>query len=116
MVQPSTASRIDLGLILPATTPAAGRLESAAKFNPLFTHRARITAAADIDDELCGWLATACAEHARGGPVQVEAGFENVHIVRIFDAGHHPIAACRRYDREIDSFVDVDPESPGIED
>jgi hypothetical protein len=63
-----------------------------------------------------GWLATACAEHARGGPVQVEARFENVHIVRIFDAGHHPIAACRRYDREIDSFVDVDPESPGIED
>jgi hypothetical protein len=41
MVQPSTTSttsRIDLGLILPATTPAAGRLEPAAKFNPLFTH------------------------------------------------------------------------------
>jgi hypothetical protein len=44
MVQPSTASRIDLGLILPPTTPAAGRLESAARFNPLFTHRVRITA------------------------------------------------------------------------
>jgi len=61
MVQPSTASRIDLGLILPATTPAAGRLESAAKFNPLFTHRVRITAASDIDDELRGWVATAYA-------------------------------------------------------
>jgi hypothetical protein len=61
MVQPSTASRIDLGLILSATTPAAGRLESAARFNPLFTHRVRITAATDLDDELRGWLATAYA-------------------------------------------------------
>jgi len=58
MVQPSTTSRIDLGLILPATTPATGRLEPAAKFNPLFTHRVRITAATDLDDELRGWLAT----------------------------------------------------------
>ena len=61
MVQPSTASRIDLGLILPTTTPAAGRLEPAAKFNALFTHRVRITAATDLDDELRGWLATAYA-------------------------------------------------------
>ena len=61
MVQPSTTSRIDLGLILPTTTPAAGRLESAARFNPLFTHRVRITAATDLDGELRGWLATAYA-------------------------------------------------------
>ena len=61
MVQPSTASRIDLGLILPASTPATGRLEAAAKFNPLFTHRVRITAATDLDDQLRGWLATAYA-------------------------------------------------------
>lgn len=61
MIQPSTASRIDLGLILPAATPATGRLESAAKFNPLFTHRVRITAATDLDDELRGWLAIAYA-------------------------------------------------------
>jgi hypothetical protein len=60
MVQPSTTSRIDLGLILPAT-PAAGRLESASRFNPLFTHRVRITAVTDLDDELRGWLATAYA-------------------------------------------------------
>jgi hypothetical protein len=61
MVQPSTTSRIDLGLILPATTPATARLEPAAKFNPLFTHRVRVTAATDLDDELRGWLATAYA-------------------------------------------------------
>ncbi len=59
MIQPSTASHIDLGLILPATTLATGRLESAATFNPLFTHRVRLTATADLDDELRGWLATA---------------------------------------------------------
>jgi Domain of unknown function (DUF4287)/Domain of unknown function (DUF5655) len=63
-IQPSTASRINLGLILPATTPATGRLEPAARFNPLFTHRVRITAATDLDDELRGWLAAA---YARAG-------------------------------------------------
>jgi hypothetical protein len=61
MIQPSTTSRIDLGLILLAATPATGRLEPAAKFNPLFTHRVRITAATDLNDELRGWLATAYA-------------------------------------------------------
>jgi hypothetical protein len=59
MIQPTTNSRIDLGLILLATTPATGRLESAARFNPLFTHRVRITAATDLDDGLRDWLATA---------------------------------------------------------
>jgi len=38
---------------------AAGRLESAAKLNPLFTHRVRITPDTDLDNELRGWLATA---------------------------------------------------------
>jgi hypothetical protein len=60
MIQPG-AGRIDLGLILPAATPATGRLESAAKFNALFTHRVRVTAATDLDDELRGWLAAAYA-------------------------------------------------------
>ena len=59
MVQPGTAARIDLGLILPAATPATGRLESAAQFNPLFTHRVRLTALTDLDDELREWLTTA---------------------------------------------------------
>jgi hypothetical protein len=61
MIQPSTSSRIDLGLVLAAATPATGRLESAARFNPLFTHRVRITAATDLNDELRCWLATAYA-------------------------------------------------------
>ena len=46
---------------MPAATSATGRLEAAAKFNPLFTHRVRINAATGLDDELRGWLATAYA-------------------------------------------------------
>jgi hypothetical protein len=59
MVQPSTTSRIDLGLILPAPGPTTARLESAARSNPPFTHRVRITAATNLDDELRNWLAIA---------------------------------------------------------
>jgi hypothetical protein len=61
------------------------------------------------------WLATACEDHARGEPVQIAPGFENLHIVRAFGAGRYPIASCRRYDRAADKFVDVDPQSLGIE-
>ena len=59
MIQPSTTGRIDLGLILPPTMSATGRLESAAKFNALFTHRVRIATTSDLDDELRSWIATA---------------------------------------------------------
>lgn len=61
------------------------------------------------------WLSTACSDHARGEPVPVSPGFENLHIVRAYDAGHYPIASCVRYIRETDSFIDVDPKSLGIE-
>ena len=58
MIQPSTTSRIDLGLILSDTPPTA-RLEPATKFNALFTHRVRITELDQIDDELRRWLSDA---------------------------------------------------------
>jgi len=61
------------------------------------------------------WLATACPDHARGEPVPVTPGFENLHIVRTFRTGRHPIASCRRYLRKTDEFVDVDPKTLGIE-
>ncbi len=74
--------------------------------------------------EICGragllyaqgdWLATVCPDYARGKPVPVQPGFENVHFVRTFEAGRYPIASCRRYDRDADTFVDVDPQSLGI--
>jgi hypothetical protein len=59
MLQPSAAGRIDVGLIMPPGTSTTGRLESAAKFNALFTHRVRITTAGDIDAQLLGWLRAA---------------------------------------------------------
>jgi hypothetical protein len=55
MIQPSGAGRIDLGLILP-DVPADARLESAAGFNALFTHRVRLSSTADVNTELTGWL------------------------------------------------------------
>ena len=55
MIQPSGAGRIDLGLILP-DVPADARLESAAGFNTLFTHRVRLSSTADINTQLTGWL------------------------------------------------------------
>jgi hypothetical protein len=62
-----------------------------------------------------GWLTTRCAAHAEGRPaVEPRAGFENMHIVRHFTGGKSYVT-CRRYDRERDVFVDVDPSSLGIE-
>jgi hypothetical protein len=58
-VQPSTATRIDLGLILPTGTRSDNRLESASSFNALFTHRVRISSSAHIDDQVVGWLRAA---------------------------------------------------------
>jgi hypothetical protein len=62
-----------------------------------------------------GWLETACPQHARGEPVPVKAGRENIRIVGRFVEDRIRIASCRRYDRTTDSFVDVDPRSLGIE-
>jgi hypothetical protein len=67
MIQPSGAGRIDVGLILPATqeTRPGPRLESAAGFNALFTHRVRVPAGADIDPEFTAWLRLAYQHAAR---------------------------------------------------
>ncbi len=62
-----------------------------------------------------GWLTTRCAAHSEGRPaVEPRAGFENVHIIRHFVGGKSHLT-CRRYDRETDAFIDVDPASLGIE-
>jgi hypothetical protein len=62
-----------------------------------------------------GQLLTACAAHAKGAPVAVEPGWENLHLVRGYRDGRVAVILCRRYDREVDAFVDVDPRSLGIE-
>ena len=58
MIQPSGVGRIDVGLIL-KDVPVGGRLESAAGFNALFTHRVRLADRAGLDAEFLGWLRTA---------------------------------------------------------
>jgi predicted transport protein len=55
IVQPSTKTRLDVGLNLKGT-PAKGRLEASGSFNAMLTHRVRLEKAADIDKELLGWL------------------------------------------------------------
>jgi hypothetical protein len=54
MIKPATKN-VDLGLILPARA-VEGRLESAATFNALFTHRVRVGSPEEVDDELTAWL------------------------------------------------------------
>ena len=55
MIQPTTGTRIDLGLIL-NDVPATERLESAASFNALFTHRVRVNTINDVDAQVIAWL------------------------------------------------------------
>ena len=57
MIKPA-ARHVDLGLILPGV-PVTRRLESAATFNALFTHRVRVGSIDEVDDELVGWLGDA---------------------------------------------------------
>lgn len=55
MIQPTTATRVDVGIVL-KNVPTTERLESAAGFNDMFTHRVRLTSASEVDDQLKAWL------------------------------------------------------------
>jgi hypothetical protein len=55
IVQPSTATRLDVGINLKGT-PATGRLEESGSFNAMVSHRVRISDAKEVDKELVGWL------------------------------------------------------------
>ncbi len=55
LIQPSTAARMDVGLVLKGVAPA-GRLEAAGSWNAMCTHRVRVEDAKAIDKELVGWL------------------------------------------------------------
>ena len=58
LVQPSTKTRVDLGLRLDDVAPV-GRLEASGSFNSMVSHRVRLTAVDQIDDEVRGWLEAA---------------------------------------------------------
>lgn len=53
--QPTTATRMDVGINLKGTAPA-GRLEASGSFNSMVTHRVRVTRTEEVDDELVSWL------------------------------------------------------------
>ena len=55
LIQPSTATRLDLGLNLKGVAPA-GRLEASGSWNAMCTHRVKLSSAADVDAEVKAWL------------------------------------------------------------
>ncbi len=61
LVQPSTRTRVDVGLVLRGV-PAGERLEAAGSFNSMVTHRVRLQEVSEVDDELRGWLRQAYEE------------------------------------------------------
>lgn len=55
IIQPSTATRVDVGINLKGTEPA-GRLEASGSFNAMVSHRVRVTKPSDVNTELLAWL------------------------------------------------------------
>jgi len=55
IVQPSTSTRVDVGLVLPAVKPNE-RLEASGTFNAMMTHRIRVGTPSEVDNELVRWL------------------------------------------------------------
>ncbi|MCI0388699.1 MAG: DUF4287 domain-containing protein [Acidobacteria bacterium] len=54
-IQPSTATRMDVGINLKGVA-AKGRLEASGSFNAMVSHRVRVSDLAEIDEELIRWL------------------------------------------------------------
>jgi hypothetical protein len=53
-----TAARFDIGVKLKGLAPE-GRLEEAGSWNAMVTHRVRLSAPAELDDEVIAWLRAA---------------------------------------------------------
>ncbi len=58
LVQPSTRTRVDLGLKLKGVEPQ-GRLEASGSFNAMVSHRVRLQNLDEMDDEVVAWLKAA---------------------------------------------------------
>ena len=58
IIQPTTKTRVDLGLNL-KEYPEATRLESGNIFNGMCTHRVQLQSVNDLDEEVISWLRTA---------------------------------------------------------
>lgn len=55
LIQPSTKTRVDVGINLKGKEPTS-RLEASGSFNAMVSHRVRVTDVAEVDDQLLGWL------------------------------------------------------------
>jgi hypothetical protein len=55
LIQPSTATRLDLGINLKGAAPE-GRLEAAGNWNTMVSHRVKLVTAADVDGDVKAWL------------------------------------------------------------
>ncbi len=58
IIQPSTKTRMDIGLNIKGKDPA-GMAEKSGSWNAMCTHRIKLESAAGINDELKGWIAAA---------------------------------------------------------
>ncbi|SIQ95984.1 DUF4287 domain-containing protein [Pontibacter lucknowensis] len=61
LIQPSTKTRLDVGINLRGRE-AEGRLENSGSFNAMCSHRVRLQNAEEIDTDLIGWLKAAYEE------------------------------------------------------
>lgn len=59
IIQPSTKTRLDLGINLKGEPPQ-GRLEASGSFNAMVSHRIRLEKPADFDKDVKAWLKKAC--------------------------------------------------------
>ena len=55
IIQPSTKTRLDIGLNFKGRAPE-GRLELAGSFNAMCSHRIRITVESEVDQEVIDWI------------------------------------------------------------
>ncbi len=55
LIQPTTKTRIDVGINLKGVAPT-GKLEASGSFNAMVSHRVRVESASDVTKELIGWL------------------------------------------------------------
>ncbi len=55
LIQPSTKTRVDVGINIKSEKPTA-RLEASGSFNSMVSHRVRLEKTSDVNGELVGWL------------------------------------------------------------
>lgn len=58
LIQPSTKTRVDLGLNLKGAEPV-GKLEAAGSWNGMVSHRVRLSSVEDVDADVLGWMKAA---------------------------------------------------------